>query len=99
MIELNESNFEESTNEGLVLVDFYAPWCGPCRALAPTLAQVNNVKVVKVNTDESYNLAVKYRVSSLPTLVFLKEGNEVGRMIGLQSKTAVQNKIDELNEV
>jgi thioredoxin 1 len=92
MLELNEVTFEEGTREGLVLVDFYADWCGPCRALAPTLEMLQNVKVAKVNIEESSALAVQYRVSSIPLLVFMKDGVEVDRLLGVQSLGTLQEK-------
>ena len=65
MMELNESNFAAETSTGVVLVDFYAPWCGPCRMLAPVLEQITGAKVVKVKTDDNKQLAVKqYHVYS-----------------------------------
>lgn len=97
MIELNEEFFEEGTREGLVLVDFFANWCGPCRAISPTLEQLKGIKVVKVDTDESPNLAVKFRVSSIPCLVFLKDGLEVHRVVGVQSLQTLQEQVDRLN--
>ena len=95
-LELNEANFEENTQEGLVLVDFYATWCSPCRALAPILENVTDVKVVKVNTDLNMTLASGFNISALPTLVFLKDGVEVDRTMGLQSLEALQTKVDGL---
>jgi thioredoxin 1 len=96
-MELNESNFAENTGSGLVLVDFYAPWCGPCRALAPTLETIQNVKVVKVNVDDNPNISTEYRVSSIPLLVILKDGVEVERLVGLQTQTTLQGKVDSHN--
>lgn len=83
MLELNESNFKENTKSGLVLVDFYAPWCGPCRRLAPILEKVTGASVVKVNTDDNQSLALKYNVSALPTVILLKNGVEVERSVGM----------------
>lgn len=97
MLELNESNFIENTSEGLVLVDFHAPWCGPCRVLGPTLEQLERVKVVKVNVDESNDLAAKFAVASIPCLVFLKDGLEIDRVVGLCPKGLLQNKVDQHN--
>lgn len=97
MLELNESNFAENTESGLVLIDFYAPWCGPCRALTPTLETIENIEIFKVNVDESPDLASQYRVSSIPLLVFLKDGVEVERLLGLQNKNVLQEKVNHHN--
>lgn len=94
---LNESNFDQETSKGLVLVDFYADWCGPCKALAPVLDELQNVKVGKVNIDVDANLANKYNVYCIPKLIFFKDGVEVGEISGLQSKEVIQDKVDELN--
>lgn len=97
MLELNEHNFAEQTKEGLVLVDFFAHWCPPCRALAPTLEKLENIKVVKVNTDECEDLASKYSVSGIPCLIFLRNGKEIDRVVGLRSQQQLQEKVDKLN--
>ena len=90
MIELNSSNFEEHTKDGLVLVDFYAPWCGPCRALSPIVEKLQNIKVFKVNIDDSPELANEFKVSIIPFLVFLRNGVEVESILGVQSQNALQ---------
>jgi len=93
---VNESNFESETKEGLVLVDFYADWCGPCRMLTPVLEQVTGVKIVKVNTDENPNLAAEYSISSIPRLLFMKDGKVVDQLAGLVRKQTIQSKVDAL---
>lgn len=97
MMELNESNFAAETSTGVVLVDFYAPWCGPCRMLAPVLEQITGAKVVKVNTDDNQQLAVKHNITSIPKLLFMKDGQVVDQLTGLTSKQVIQTKIDALN--
>lgn len=95
---VNESNFSQETSEGLVVVDFYADWCGPCRAYNPILESLTNVKIVKVNIDNDSNLAIKYNVSAIPKLVFLKDGQVVEEFTGLHSGKDLQEKINQLNE-
>lgn len=94
--EVSEKDFDQEVLQATVpvLVDFYAPWCGPCKMLAPVLEQFAgehgaSVKVVKVNVDECGNLAYKYSVMAVPTLVVIKGGKEVARRTGLQSKDAL----------
>jgi len=101
---LTNQNFEEEVlkKEGLVLVDFFATWCGPCKMLAPVLSQIaeeykDKVKVGKVNVDEENELAIKYQISSIPTLILFKEGKAVKTLIGLSSKSEIINMIN--NEI
>ena len=84
---LNESNFDTETSTGTTLVDFYADWCMPCKRLSPILESVadaldGKVKVVKVNVDESPNVAQRFEVRSIPTLVVIKDGQIVNRQTG-----------------
>lgn len=97
MISVNESNFESETQSGVVIVDFYADWCGPCRMLTPVLEQITGAKVVKVNTDENQNLAVQHNITSIPKLLFMKDGQVVDQVVGLVGKDVIQGKIDALN--
>ena len=97
IIKVSDENFEQEVlNSNIpVLVDFYADWCGPCKMLSPIVDEVANenddIKVVKVNVDESQNTAIKYQVMSIPTLVVIKNGNEVNRSVGLIDKQEVLN--------
>ena len=88
---INSANFNEKINEGVVLVDFFADWCGPCRMLAPELEKVaaeleGEVKVFKVNVDNDPGLARSFNVVSIPNLVLFKEGQPVAQTMGFQPK-------------
>ncbi len=86
----NESNFSSDVLEqDFVLVDFYADWCGPCRIILPFLEEIQNelnIQIVKVNIDESPNIASKYDVMSIPTLIIFKKGEKVSVNVGAASK-------------
>jgi len=81
----NANEFENEVKEGLVLVDFFADWCGPCQMLAPNLEQLSNedgVKIVKINVDDIPDLARQFRVMSIPTLMVFKDGKFVKKELG-----------------
>ena len=88
ILELNESNFAAETQSGAVLVDFWAPWCGPCRMQGPILEQivgkVPGAKIAKLNVDDAPAIAAKYGVQSIPTLLVLKDGRIVQQFVGVQ---------------
>ena len=91
-IELTNENFDELVNDELVLVDFYANWCGPCRMLSPIVDEVaseNNLKVIKVNVDDHEDIAKKFGIMSIPTLIVFKNGEEKNKSIGLISKEQI----------
>ena len=92
IIHLEKNNFEELIKkENKVLVDFFATWCGPCKMLSPILEKAeSNIKVIKVDTDEFEDLARKYGVMSIPTLVLLEDGKEIKRNIGFIDKESLE---------
>ena len=95
----NEGNFEEEVlkTEGTVLVDFYADWCGPCKAMSPIIdeiaEEVSTAKVGKVNVDENGELAVKYNVVSIPTIMVFKNGEPSKTFVGVTEKDAIKNEL------
>jgi thioredoxin 1 len=91
IVELNSENFDSEIQTGLVFIDAFAEWCGPCKVVAPiieTLADeyVGKVKFGGLDTDKSQDIAARYGIRSIPTFLFLKDGVEVNRMVGASSK-------------
>ena len=100
-IELTNENFDATVKEGVSLVDFWAPWCGPCRMLAPVIDELatdfeGKANICKVNTDEQQALGAKYGVRSIPTILFMKNGEVVDQMVGASSKQALADKINSI---
>lgn len=98
-IELTNDNFEGTVNSGISLVDFWAPWCGPCRMVAPIIDELaqdfdGRANICKVNTDEQQDLAVKYGIRSIPTILIMKDGEIVDQVVGASSKQALSDKIN-----
>jgi len=100
-IELTNENFEATTSKGVALVDFWAPWCGPCRMIAPVIEELaadfdGKAAICKVNTDEQQELASKFAVRSIPTILLMKDGEVVETMVGAASKAAFAEKLNAL---
>lgn len=100
-IEATAADFDTTVAEGVTMVDFWAPWCGPCRMIAPVVEELaeefdGKAKIVKVNTDEEQDIAVKYGIRSIPTIIFFKDGEVVEQMVGAASKQAFADKINSL---
>ncbi len=89
-------DFDELIKEGITLVDFYAEWCGPCKMMGPILESLNNVNVIKVNVDEHGDLSEQFRIMSIPTLIFFKDGKKVDEVVGFHSKEQIENILKEL---
>ena len=87
---LDKSNFIDEINANITLVDFYADWCGPCKMIAPIIQEIANertdITVGKVNVDNDAEIAIKYGVSSIPTLIVFKDGKETDRVVGYRQK-------------
>lgn len=95
-----EEEFTDATKSGTVLVDFFAPWCGPCRMQLPILQKLatelgEKAKIIKVNTDELQELARKFDVSNIPTLLLFKNGNMVDRFVGIRQEAELKSAIGE----
>jgi thioredoxin 1 len=102
-LEITKENFEETVkNNKLVVVDFWAPWCGPCRMVAPIIEELSEeykdkgVAVGKINTDEQQELAIQFGIRSIPTVLFIKNGEVVDAMIGAAPKAMYEEKINAL---
>ncbi len=96
---LDSTNFEQEINDGVVVVDFFATWCGPCKMLAPIFEQLSvemkdDAKFVKVDIDKSLEIARKYMISSVPTMMIFKGGKPVDTMVGFMPKEAIKNKVE-----
>lgn len=98
---LTEADFDEALAmaEGLVMVDFWAEWCGPCRVIAPVLDEIagaapGRVTLMKVNVDESPALATRHGIRSIPTILLIKDGRIVDRVVGAVPKSALQTRVD-----
>ena len=94
IVNATDQNFANETSQGLVLVDFWATWCGPCKMIAPVLEELDSemsetVKIVKVDVDENQETAGQFQVMSIPTLLLMKDGEVVDKVVGFQPKEAL----------
>jgi thioredoxin 1 len=100
--EFTEANFDQEVLQSPepVLVDFWAPWCAPCRQMTPTIdalaREMTGVKIGKVNVDEAPGLASEYDVSSIPALLFFHNGRQVGKLVGIQSAGTIRQRLQSL---
>ena len=99
---LQDQNFEQEVIKSAVpvLVDFWAPWCGPCKMISPVIEELareyaGKIKVGKLNTDENIDLAARYQVSSIPTLLIFKDGKPVQKIVGFKQKAEIKKVIDQ----
>ncbi|MEF3280695.1 MAG: thioredoxin [Elusimicrobiota bacterium] len=102
-LNVTDDNFEKEVINfnGVVMVDFWAPWCGPCRMLAPIVDEISKeyegkAKVVKLNTDENPQTAAEYQISAIPTLLFFKNGKLSKELVGVLPKEEIKKTLDEL---
>ena len=97
IVMLGNKNFKLALKKEVLLVDFWAPWCGPCKMVAPTLNEIaeteEDIIIGKVNVDNNQDLAKKYKVRNIPTMVIFKNGVEVGRIVGVKTKKAILSQV------
>lgn len=100
-VAITKDNFNATVSQGVSLLDFWAPWCGPCKMQLPIVEELSEelkgkATIAKVNVDEEPELASQFGVMSIPTLILFKDGQPVDKLVGLQSKAALQAKINNL---
>lgn len=88
---LKEENFDNEIKNGKVLVDFYADWCGPCKALGEIIETLDDINILKINVDEHQDLAMQFGVMSIPTIILFEDGKQKKKNIGLMSKDDLEN--------
>jgi thioredoxin 1 len=98
LMELDRNNFDKETSKGLVVVDFWAEWCAPCKALTPVLEQIAgdstlNVRIGKLDVDANRELMMRFNVRSIPTMIFFKDGRPVDQTLGSQTREQIVTRI------
>lgn len=98
--ELNDDTFDDAVKEGVTLVDFWAPWCGPCRMQGQILDElasegVDGAKFAKVNVDDAPSVAAKFGVQAIPTLLIIKDGEEAKKFVGVQQAATLKSALEE----
>ncbi|AGN25377.1 thioredoxin [Erysipelothrix rhusiopathiae] len=98
-LHITDKDFKEQTSEGLVFVDFFAEWCGPCKMLAPVIDELaekyeGKIKVAKLDIDENRQTATEFNVMSIPTMILFKDGEPVEKISGFQPKQALEKYLD-----
>lgn len=100
LIHFENENYDELIKEGIVVVDFFATWCGPCKMLGPIIEklgeEISNVKFIKIDVDKNEDLARRYGVMSIPTIIFFKDGREVKKHIGFIPEESIKEIINNL---
>ena len=101
IVQLDDNNFQEVAEQGVVLVDFFAEWCGPCRMLTPVLEQLavkleGKAKIGKLDMDHSQKVTSQFEVTSVPTIVVLNNGKEVERVVGLRDLETLEGMVSSL---
>lgn len=102
MMTITDTNYSEiAASSKVVLIDFWATWCGPCRILSPTVDEIaaeyeGRVTVAKCNVDDAQDVAMKFRIRNIPTLIFLKDGELADRTVGVVSKAEIAARLDSL---
>jgi thioredoxin 1 len=101
ILEVTTTNWDTEVikAQGLVMIDFWAAWCGPCRMISPTVEELakeysGKIKVLKLNTDENSEIASRYKIMGIPTIMFFKDGNKLDQIVGVVPKQHLKAKID-----